>query len=345
MAHGLTRPGTVARLLSFPVHKGWNSLIQRVLAWAVLVILATFATGCGKGTKVSTKTVIPPAAKPVVKDASKEELLDKYNQISLGVKTVSATVELKPTAGSRYSGVIEEYHEVKAFLLAARPANVRMIGQAPVIGTTVFDMASDSETFRVSIPSKNRFLVGQVAAERNSSKPIENLRPHHLLDALLWPEIRKEEPVVPEEFNDETARYYVLTVLRGGYRMEILRKVWFDRADLQVVRLQSYGPKGILLSDIRFSDWQPLTANAGQAGAVTGSAGTGAVSSFPRAIRIDRPHDDYRLELQLTKISVNEEIPADRFKLEQPADSELVRVGESSDNQPTSESKPPGHQR
>src|SRR2546421_8197993 len=25
---------------------------------------------------------------------------------------------LKPTAGSRYSGVIEEYHEVKAFLLA-----------------------------------------------------------------------------------------------------------------------------------------------------------------------------------------------------------------------------------
>jgi len=63
------------------------------------------------------------------------------------------------------------------------------------------------------------------------------------------------------------------------------------------------------------------------------------------AIRIDRPHDDYRLELQLTKISVNEEIPADRFKLEQPAGSELVRVGESSDNKPTSESKSPEHKR
>ena len=55
---------------------------------------------------------------------------------------------------------------MKAFLLAQRPANIRMIGQAPVIGTTVFDMASDSETFRVSIPSKNKFLIGSVALER-----------------------------------------------------------------------------------------------------------------------------------------------------------------------------------
>jgi hypothetical protein len=304
-------------------------LIQRVLAWMFLATLAGFAFGCGKGAKVSTKTVVPAAAKPVVRDASKEELLDKYNQIALGVKTVNATVELKPTAGSRYSGVIEEYHEVKAFLLACRPASVRMIGQAPVIGTTVFDMASDGETFRVSIPSKNKFLVGQVVSERNSNKPIENLRPHHLLDALLWPEIRKEEPVVPEEFNDETARYYVLTVLRGGYRTEILRKVWFDRSDLQVARLQSYGAKGILVSDIRLSDWQSMPGNPAQTDALSGAPEPSAAPAFPRTIRIDRPHDDYRLDLQITKIVVNEPIPADRFKLEQPSGSELVQVGQN----------------
>src|SRR5262249_30763081 len=158
---------------------------------------------------------------------------------------------------------------------------------------------------------------GQVAAERNSNKPIENLRPHHLLDALLWPEIRKEEPVVSEEFNDESARYYVLTVLRGGYRVEILRKVWFDRANLEVARLQSYGPKGILVSDIRLSDWQPLSVNPAQASSTPSST----VTVFPHFIRIDRPHDDYRLELQITKISINDNIPADRFKLEQPAGS------------------------
>jgi hypothetical protein len=232
-------------------------------------------------------------------------------------------VELKPTAGSKYSGVIEEYHEVKAFLLAERPAFIRMIGEAPVIGKTVFDMASDAESFRVSIPSKNKFLVGPIAVERTSSKPIENLRPQHLLDALLWTEIRKEEAVLFEEFNDEKARYYVLTVLRGGYRTEILRKIWFNRADLQVSRLQEFGPKGALLSDTHFSDWEPLTGDQEH------TAGTpSGVTAFPHTIQIDRPHDDYRLDLQVTKLMLSEDIPADRFKLGQPAGSELVRVGE-----------------
>ncbi len=298
-----------------------------------LATLAALPFGCGGSKVVTKKTVVAPTAKPVVKDATREELLDKYNQMATGVRTVNATVELKPIAGSRYSGVIEEYHEVKAFLLAAKPESIRMIGQAPVIGTTVFDMASDSETFKVSIPSKSKFLVGQVATERMSSKPIENLRPQHLLDALLWPEIRKEEPVVSEEFNDESARYYVLTVLRGVYRAEIVRKVWFDRADLQVARLQSYGPKGALLSDVRVSDWQPLAIDPGVPVA-TAAPSVGGVTAFPRAIRIDRPHDDYRLDLQITKVTVNQDIPADRFNLDQPAGSELVKVGEAAEDKP-----------
>jgi outer membrane lipoprotein-sorting protein len=268
---------------------------------------------------------------PVAKEATREELLDAYNLIARGTKTLNATVELKPTAGSKYSGVIDEYHEVKAFLLAARPAEIRVIGQAPVIGKTVFDMASDGETFRVLIPSKNKFLVGPVGVERNSNKPIENLRPQHLLDALLWPEIRKEEAVTLKEFNDEKGRYYVLTVLRGGYHLEVLREIWFDRADLQVVRMQTFGPKGSLLSDIFLSDWQATDNVASQS---TTAAPASGITAFPRTIRIDRPHDDYKLDLQMTKITVNEEIPAERFKLEQPAGAELVHFGDPTENKP-----------
>ena len=302
--------------------------MRRVLACRVLATLAVICCGCGGA--INHTQNIPASEKPVAKDAAREELIDRYNLVAQGVKTLNATVELKPTAGSKYSGVIQEYHEVKAFLLASRPADIRMIGQAPVIGKTVFDMASDTETFRVSIPSKNKFLVGPVALERASSKPIENLRPQHLLDALLWPEIRKEEAVLLKEFNDETARYYVLTVLRGGYQTEVLREIWFDRADLQVARLQSFGPKGALLSDVRVSDWQPLVGDQERA-----AGASPAVTSFPRAIRIERPHDDYHLEMQVTKIMLNEEIPAERFKLEQPAGSELVRVGqEAGEKQP-----------
>jgi len=292
----------------------------------VLLTLAAISCGCPGGRVVTGHTVI--SQRPVAKEATREELLEAYNLIARGTKTLNATVEMKPTAGSQYSGVIDEYHEVKAFLLAARPAQIRVIGQAPVIGTTVFDMASDGETFRVLIPSKKKFLVGPVAVERTSSKPIENLRPQHLLDALLWPEIHKAESVTLREFNDENARYYILTVLRGGYQVEVLREIWFDRSNLQVARMQNFGPKGLLLSDVRVADWQP-SDNAGQAATAAASNGT---ALFPRSMRIERPHDDYKLDLQVTKITVNEEIPAERFKLEQPAGMELVPVGETTEN-------------
>jgi outer membrane lipoprotein-sorting protein len=299
--------------------------MRRVKTCLLLATLAAISCGCVPKNGVTGHTKLDRSQIPVVKDATREELLETYNLIARSTKTLNATVELKPTAGSKYSGVIDEYHEVKAFLLAARPALIRVIGQAPVIGTTVFDMVSDGDTFQVSIPSKKKFLVGAVATERASSKPIENLRPQHLLDALLWPEIRKEESVTLREFNDENARYYVLTVLRGGYQVEVLREIWFDRSDLQVKRMQTFGPKGLLLSDVRLNDWQFSDTVPGQNGSAAPST---AASSFPRTIRIDRPHDDYKLDLQVTKVTLNGEIPPERFKLEQPAGSELVPVGE-----------------
>ena len=307
--------------------------MRRGLLWMAVATLTVFSCAC-HGPTISTTT--RNKVRPVVRDATQEELLEKYNALAAGVKALNATVELKPTAGSKYSGVIEEYHEVKAFLLAERPAKVRMIGQVPVIGKTVFDMASDGETFRVSIPSKNKFLVGPVSLDRMSEKPIENLRPQHLLDALLWPEIRKEEAVLFEEFNDESARYYILTVLRGGYRTEVLRKIWFDRANLEVARLQHFGPKGALLSDIRFADWRPTDAPTQTNGAAAGNGG----AQFPRAIRIERPHDDYQLDLQVSKIVLNEDLPTERFDLQQPAGSELVHVEETSDKPSVKGSKP-----
>jgi outer membrane lipoprotein-sorting protein len=301
-------------------------LMRCVQTCLLLATLAAISCGCKGGKVVTGHIVVPPQ---VAKEATREELLEAYNSIARSTKTLNATVEMKPTAGSKYSGVIDEYHEVKAFLLAARPAQIRVIGQAPVIGTTVFDMASDGETFRVSIPSKNKFLVGPVAVERASSKPIENLRPQHLLEALLWPEIRKEEAVTLREFNDENARYYILTVLRGGFQFEVLLEIWFERSELHVARMQTFGPKGVLISDVRMGEWQAPDNAVAQTTSATASTAT---ISFPRMIRIERPHDDYKLDLQVTKVILNDEIPAERFKLEQPAGTELVRVGEATEN-------------
>lgn len=317
---------------------------MRLQTWACTAAATLAAISCGCGGHVITKsTVTAGAARPVAKDATREELIDRYNGVARAVQSLNATVELKPTAGSKYSGLIQEYHEVKAFLLAERPENIRVIGQVPVIGKTAFDMASDGETFRVSIPSKNKFLVGQVAAARVSDKPIENLRPQHMLGAFLWPEIRREEEVLFEEFNDEAGRFYVLTVLRGGYHTEILRKIWFDRADLQVSQLEDFAPHGVLLSDIHFSDWRAVDASATSSSSSPAGVASNGATEFAHTIAIDRPHDDYKLDLQINKITLNDPIPASKFQLEQPAGSELVHVGE--DSQPQNPAAAKDHQR
>src|SRR5260370_38816681 len=112
----------------------------------VLATLAVIFGGC-HGKVVAGQTIV--AQRPVAKDATRDELLEAYNQMARGTKTLNATVELKPTAGSKYSGVIDEYHEVKAFLLAGGPGEIRGIGQRPGVGNPVFDRSHAAGTFCV----------------------------------------------------------------------------------------------------------------------------------------------------------------------------------------------------
>ena len=257
-------------------------------------------------------------------EASEDQLLANYNEQARAVRTLQATVDLFPSTGSTYSGVIENYHDVPGFILAKRPAMVRVIGQAPVVATNIFDMVSDGEMFRIFIPSKNTFLVGATSVARASKKPIENLRPQHVVEALFWPELPAGGNVLFEQFDGDLNRYYILTLVRptDGSRLEIARKIWFDRAYLRVSRVQVYGAGGRLDSDIAYSDWQPLGA------APEGGAPALRQVSYAHDIHIWRPQDDYKLEIQILKLTVNEEILTDRFELAQPAGTDLVRVGE-----------------
>src|ERR1700722_16886805 len=73
-------------------------------------------------------------------ESSEGNLLASYNQQAQSVRTLQATVDLVPSTGSTYSGVIEDYHDVEGFILAERPDKVRVIGQAPVVAKNIFDM-------------------------------------------------------------------------------------------------------------------------------------------------------------------------------------------------------------
>ena len=287
--------------------------------WMVsAAVMACFASGCA----ASHKTVVKPGQAPAaVQTATREQLIENYNRQAEAIQTLNAGVAMKLTSGSAYSGVIEQYHEVNGFLLAARPASIRVIGQAPVIGKNIFDMVSDGKTFEISIPSKHKFVTGPVNVRRPSSKPIENLRPQHLTDALLWAALPTQSTVLFEESSEANVRYYVLTVLRAPTGVnraaesapdfEIAEKIWFDRADLHVARVEGFAAGGVVGSDVRYSDWQP----AGE-------------RSYPRQIDITRPGEDYQLAIHINKLTLNAPLAADAFTLKQLAGEDLVRVGE-----------------
>jgi hypothetical protein len=303
------------------------------MVWLATVV--SFACGCA----VSQKTAVKPsqAAGPL-QTATKAQLIELYNRQAQAIQSLNAGVAMKLTAGSAYSGVIEQYHEVNGFVLAARPASIRVIGQAPVIGKNIFDMVSDGTTFHIYIPSKNKFIVGPANLERRAEKPIENLRPQHLLDALFWPPIPEGAPVLMEEAIEANGRYYALTVVRreaepaatngsdsGSMDWEIARKIWLNRADLRVTRIENFGPDGgKVASDVTYGNWQP--------------PGT---PTYPWQVAIARPGDDYQLQIVIKKLTLNEPIAADRFVLAQPPGTELVNVGEEAEKKSGETTKEP----
>jgi hypothetical protein len=273
------------------------------------------------GCAVSHTTVVKPSGAPVqLQTATKQDLIARYDQLSAAITSLNASISMKLTAGSAYTGVIKQYHEVSGFILAQKPANILVIGQAPVVGTNIFRMVSDDQTFRISIPSQNKFLVGPANLERPSAKPIENLRPQHLTGAIFWDPIPPDSLVLIEEASDDAARYYVLTVARRANQAgadaadpdwEIAQKIWFDRADLSLARRQTYEPGGKQASDVRYGNWD-----------------TFGDIKYPRRISLSRPANDYKLEIGITKAAFNETISADRFVLNQPPGAELVNVGD-----------------
>lgn len=282
----------------------FQSLVSMAIASAMVV-----ATGCA--VRRTTRVAAPVVSAPAM-EASAGDLVARVNALEQGIQSFTATVDFQPTAGSVYSGVIKEYTDVKGYILVKKPALIRVIGQAPVIRTSIFDMVSDGETFRLNIPPKHKFIVGPTAFTRPSKNALENMRPQHILDALLVPAIDLSKGrVSSEEAEENSHRYYVLTVFPRG-NGEVLfprRKIWFDRSNLDVARMQLYGPQGSYIEDVQYSGYQDFQG-----------------TRYPARIQITRPVEDYRLAITIEKATFNQAIAPDKFELKQPPGAELVQL-------------------
>lgn len=278
------------------------------LSWAVILAAALMAaSGCAvrRETRIHPSLVPPPA-----QEASPDELIARLRAQNESFHTLVASVDFEPTAGSVYSGVIKEYQDVSGFILLEKPSLIRMIGQAPVVHTTVFDMVSDGKEFRLYIPPKQKFIVGKTSMRRPAKNSLENLRPQHVLEALVIDPIDPAtEKYLVEQAEENQRRYYVIYVVtaEGNGRLIPKRKIWFDRSNLEIARAQYYEAEGDYVEDVWYSDYKDFDG-----------------VHYPAHIELLRPVEDYRLTITIAKATFNQPLSPEKFELKKPESAQLV---------------------
>ena len=288
-------------------------------------------------TCVSRRVNVPPFIPPAIK-ATLSELIEIVNSRQK-VKTFRARADLQfETREGEEAGIGRRYRTAQGRVLLARPQSIRLQIEAPLIGTSIAEMASDGQRFQLLIyPQEHRALIEgsnrkryiEVAREVEDhpelaeAGPLVNIRPQHFTDAFLFEPIDVKDPdTIPfyhesRELEDDQrpgARegqkvwrsYYVLYDTHRGEQAP-RRKYWFDRnRGLILARQHSFDAEGLLIGEVRFSDHLPPDPVAGQ--------------RFAATVLIDRPYEEYTLRMTLDpeSVVVNGEIPAAAFSIEAP---------------------------
>jgi outer membrane lipoprotein-sorting protein len=284
----------------------------------ILLLSSTLLTsGCLFHTRRVEQTISPVA----LKSATKEQLIAYINSQAAKIQTMQATVDIDTSVGGAKKGKVTEYKEIRGYVLARKPAMLRMIGLLPILRNTAFDMVSDGREFKVSIPPKNRFVVGRNdVMVPNPQQPLENLRPQIIYDALLLRPIdeQNEKAVLEngiEIVNGDKNRKFQ----QADYAIDVIhlaegdawlsRKIVFSRVDLLPHRQLIYDQAGDLVTDASYSDYKD----------------NGGVL-FPSVIEIRRPEEEYDITLHMVKLEINLPLDNNKFVLEKPPGAQVIHL-------------------
>jgi outer membrane lipoprotein-sorting protein len=289
---------------------GWRC-VRFVLAVAVLAPIS----GClFRSHPVESRISTAP-----LKQATEAELIDRINSQAASIKTLNATVDISTSVGGWTKGKITQYQTISGYIMVRKPQMLRMIGLLPIVRNRAFDMVSNGQTFELSIPPKNRFIVGRNDIITNSSQPLENLRPQHILDALLVREIDTASEIAVLENSYETVADlkkkkevqqpdYVITVIRrGDAGWYLSRKIIFSRLDLEPHEQIVYDQHGYIASDVHYSNFSDHEG-----------------IDFASGINIWRPQQEYAINLTVQKLVLNQPLADEQFALQQPAGAQVV---------------------
>jgi len=284
----------------------------------VLALVAVLPlTGCLFRSRKVDQTVIPIT----LKTATQQQLIDYVNAQAAAVQSIQATVDIDTTVGGVKKGKVTDYQEIRGYVLARKPAMLRMVGLLPIVRNRAFDMVSDGEVFKLWIPPKNRFVIGRNDVQTpNPAQPIENIRPQHLYDALLIRGVDTQSEIAVLENDTEVVTDvkshkvsradYVLDVIRKADSGWVLsRKIVFSRVDLLPHRQLFYDASGNVVTNALYGKYKEENG-----------------VQFPWQTEIARPEEEYDITLNIVKLELNLPLADDKFILEQPPGAVVVNL-------------------
>ena len=274
-------------------------------------------TGC----LFRTRPVEDRYSKTPLRESTQQGLIDAINQQAEEIRTLKATVDIDSSAGGIKKGHVTDYKEIRGYVLAKKPDALHMIGLMPFVRTTAFDMVSDGKEFKLWIPPKNKFVVGESQAMTPSiSQPMENIRPQNIYEALLIRHIDPSTEIAVLENGYETLHDgkghrvlqedYELTVIKkSGDGWVLERKIIFGRTDLKPHRQFIYSEDGRVATDAKYAEYKDFNG-----------------TSFPSRIEIFRPEEEYDITLNMLKVEINTPLKDEQFVLDQPAGAQVVHL-------------------
>lgn len=286
----------------------------RGLLFLVLSLLVS-STGC----LFHTRTLETRLSTAKLQTATQQELIDRLNHDAALVRSLNATVDIDTSYGGEKRGKVTSFKEIRGYILVQEPNQMRMIGLYPIVRNKAFDVVSDGKRFKLSVPSTNKFYVGHNQAIEGSNSPLDTLRPQAIYDALLLQPVNPDNEIAVMEDGTEMVvdaqtkkvvkqPNYVLDVIRKTEKgWKLSRKVMFDRTNLRPHRQVYYDEDGTAITDAGYQAYKDYDG-----------------VQFPGYIDIQRPQEEYDIQLIMVKLAINQPINQDQFALEQPAGSLLV---------------------
>jgi hypothetical protein len=304
---------------------------HRILFPALLALLLS-TSGC----LFHTRTVETRLSTAKLQTATQQELINRLNEDAARVRSFNATVDIDSSVGGEKRGKVTDFKEIRGYILVRQPNMLRMIGLYPIVRNKAFDIVSDGQQFKLSVPATNKFFVGHNQAIEGSDSPLDTLRPQAIYDALLLQAVNPENEIAVLEDSTEMVvdkqnhklvqqPNYVLDVIRKSDKgWALARKVVFDRTNLVPHRQIIFDDDGSPVTDARYQVFKEYDG-----------------VQFPSFIEIKRPQEEYDIRLFMVKLAINQPISEDQFALEQPTGSILVNLDDRKKSTSAKDAKEP----